>query len=192
MAEKNDAKKDEKKAGDEQARDVKTSKEVEDQEVPTKPEVRGETDADAAGEKAGVVKDGDTGALDDGASVEDEDFGWDGSVAERNAGGDEFDVPYAYLTADHLPRPRTSDSDDPNKSWTAQEATGERKDHEGNALDPVALVEVHGTPGQTFRARELPNRKVAEAAGVDYNTFVSGLPVRPDVDDEAPRKGIPA
>lgn len=184
VAAKSDNNSDEKKtAGDEQARDVKTSKEVEDQEVPTTVEERGETDADAAGEKAGAVKDGDSGALEDGDEVEGEDAGFLGTVAERDSKGREVDVPWVYLTADHLPR--TSDSDDPAKSWTAQDASGARD-------EVVALVEVAGTPGQTFRVSELPNREVAEAAGVDYNLFVSGLPVRPDVDDEAPRKGTPA
>jgi hypothetical protein len=112
-----------------------------------------------------------------------------GVVVERNLDGDEYEVPYALVTGADLAR--TSDSDDPAKSWTAQHATGEREDEDGNT-DPVALVPVEGTPGQTFRVRELPDRDVAEAAGIDYDQWVSGLPVRADVPNEAPRKGIPA
>jgi hypothetical protein len=151
---------DEKKtAGKDESKDTQTTKQAKEEQdaLPTKPEARGETDAKADGSKVGAV---------------------------RNAAGDEFDVPYVQLTSDHLPR--TSDSDDPNKSWTAQDA-GEREDE-----DAVALVAVRGTPGQTFRVRELPNKAVVEAAGINYEEWVAGLPVRADVEHEAARKGIPA
>ncbi len=105
-----------------------------------------------------------------------------GTTSEVDKDGVEYDAPYTYLTAQDLAR--TADWDDPARSWVSQENT-ERE-------DPVALTEVHGAPGQTFRVRELPDRKVAEAAGIDYAQFVAGLPVRPDVPNEAPRKGIPA
>lgn len=117
-----------------------------------------------------------------------------GVVTERDVHGDEYDVPWLYLTAAEVEATpaRTSDWDDNGRSWTAQEVNGERKDEDDNDLAPVALVEVEATPGQVFRVRELPNRKVAEAAGIDYAQWVTGLPVRPDVVDEQPRRGTPA
>jgi hypothetical protein len=182
-----------KTAGKDESKDAQTTKEAREEKdaLPTEPEARGETDAKADGSKVGAVRDGDV-VGDDDSKTEDvvdvkggeSEFLPDGLVAERNAAGDEFDVPYVQLTSDHLPR--TSDSDDPNKSWTAQDA-GEREDE-----DAVALVAVRGTPGQTFRVRELPNKAVVEAAGINYEEWVAGLPVRADVEHEAARKGIPA
>jgi hypothetical protein len=190
-----------KTAGKDTSKDTQTTKQAEEKQddLSTKVEERGETDAEgaASGSVVGGVQDGDTGLDDvDGEKAdlldyEDEVDGVVGTVAERNAKGDEFDVPYLYVTAADV-KPRTSDSDDPAKDWTAQHAGGEREDEDGNALDPVALVPVEQTPGQTFRVRELPNRDVAKAAGIDYDQWISGLPVRADVEDEAPRKGIPA
>ena len=198
-------KNDKKTAGKDESRKQETSEQakVEQEKVPTEPEETGESDpkAAASGSEVGAVRDGDTGldgedgedgedGYDDLVAVEKEADGALGTVAERNLDGENFDVPWLYVTADVLPR--TSDSDDETRSWTAQHAGGEREDEDGNSLDPVALVEVVGTPGQTFRVRELPNRKVAEAAGIDYDQWVAGLPVRADVPGEAPRRGIPA
>jgi hypothetical protein len=197
-ARKDKSEKDEKTAGTDESKTTATTKEVEDNEVPTSPEERGETDAKAAasGNSVGAVKDGDVGGEDE--VVEEVDTFSDGSVdgalgtvPERNAKGDEYDSPWVYLTADHA-LVRTSDSDDPAKDWTAQHAGGERKDEDGNDLDPVALVAVQGVPGQTFRATELPNVDVMEEAGIDSQQWLAGLPVRADVPDEAPRRGIPA
>jgi hypothetical protein len=182
-----------KTAGKDESKDAQTTKEAREEKdaLPTEPEARGETDAKADGSKVGAVRDGDV-VGDEDSKTEDvvdvkggeSELAPDGLVTERNAVGDEFDVPYVQLTADHLPR--TSDSDDPNKSWVSQQA-GEREDEEA-----VALVAPNATPGQTFRVRELPNRAVVEAAGINYEQFVAGLPVRADVEHEAPRKGIPA
>lgn len=153
--------------------------------------------ADEVGTKTGLVVDGENDAFEDDAEYAAEDFedggtvSANGAVFERNVDGEEYEVPYVTLTEADL-RPRTSDSDDPGKSWTAQEASGERADEDGNTLDPVALVPVEGTPGETFRVRELPDRKVVEAAGINYDLWVAGLPVRSDVPHEAPRRGIPA
>jgi hypothetical protein len=192
---------DTKTAGEDKSNTTQTTMQAEDKQddLSTKTEERPETDAEAAasGSSVGAVKDGDTGLDDvDGEEAdlldyEDEVEGVVGSVAERGLDGEEYDAPYAYVTAADV-KPRTSDSDDPAKDWTAQHASGEREDEDGNSLDPVALVPVEQTPGQTFRVRELPNKDVAEAAGIDYAQWVSGLPVRADVPDEAPRKGIPA
>lgn len=117
-----------------------------------------------------------------------------GVVSERDNDGNEYEVPWLYLTADTVEATpaRTSDWDDNQRSWTSQEVSAERKDDDGNDLDAVALVDVEATPGQVFRVRELPNREVAEAAGIDYAQWVTGLPVRPDVENEAPRRGTPA
>jgi hypothetical protein len=185
-----------------ESKDVQTTKQADAaaDAVPTSAEKR-EVDDDRdvkagdVGTRTGLVVDGENDAFDnddddfeapvDGDSVE----AGAGVVVERNLDGDEYEVPYALVTGADLAR--TSDSDDPAKSWTAQHATGEREDEDGNT-DPVALVPVEGTPGQTFRVRELPDRDVAEAAGIDYDQWVSGLPVRADVPNEAPRKGIPA
>ena len=194
---------DEKKtAGEDKSKDVQTTDqaaEKQDALQDAKVEERGETDAKAAasGGSVGAVRDGDSNVVDKDDDERDSDFdadafedgsvaGASGVVAERNAEGDEFDVPYAYVTAADLAR--TSDSDDPAKDWTAQHAAEEREDQD----HPVALVPVEGTPGQTFRVRELPNREVVEAAGINYEQWVAGLPVRADVPNEAPRKGIPA
>lgn len=171
---------------------------VAEQQVPTKVEERGDSDPKgaASGSVVGGVVDGDIGAKDE-AQDEVKAFesgnveGALGTVPERDLEGNEVEAPYTLLTADNA-LVRTSDSDDPAKDWTAQHAGGEREDEDGNSLDPVALTEVQGTPGQTFRARELPNREVAEAAGINYEQWVSTLPVRADVPNEAPRRGIPA
>lgn len=182
--------------------DVQTTTQAAEAEdnLPTSAEKR-EVDDDRdvkagdVGTRTGLGVDGENDAFD----VDDDDYDAPvdgesvdaptGAVVERNLDGDEYEVPYVALTGADLAR--TSDSDDPAKSWTAQHATGEREDEDGNT-DPVALVNVAGTPGQTFRVRELPDRKIAEAAGIDYDQWVSGLPVRGDVPNEAPRKGIPA
>jgi hypothetical protein len=189
---------DEKTAGTDESKTQQTTDQAaaEKEQVPTSPEERGETDAEgaASGNVLGGVRDGDSGWDDDETGLEYVDNesveGALGTVPEKSVNGDEYDVPYLLLTSDNLPR--TSDSDDPAKDWTAQHAGGEREDEDGNNLDPVALVEVAGTPGQTFRVSELPNRDVVEAAGINYEQWVAGLPVRADAPDEAPRKGIPA
>ena len=195
------------KAGEDKSRTQQTSKEAEERKdaLPTSPEKREESDprAAATGSTVGGVVDGDVLGKADYDDDKDEDKaeefveaaaegGLDfatGTVVERNVHGEEFDVPWATVTVDRVAR--TSDSDDPTKAWTAQEASGERKDDDGNDLAPVALVEVQGTPGQTFRVRELPNRAVAEAAGIDWELWVAGLPVRADVPDEGLRQGLP-
>ena len=187
---------DEKTAGADQSKDVETTKEAEEREVPEAAEERGKTDPEAAasGSVVGGVVDGDSG-LEDAEEAElpvadGKVEGGLGVVAERNVKGEERDVPWTYLTASNVAR--TSDSDDPQKSWTVQEAAEERKDEDGKTLDPVALTPVQATPGQTFRVSELPNVEVVKAAGIDHEQWFAGLPVRPDVEDEAPRKGIPA
>lgn len=114
-----------------------------------------------------------------------------GTTVEADRDGQKYDAPYTLLTPQNAVA-RTSDSDDPAKDWTAQHASGERKDEEGKTLDAVALTPVAGTPGQTFTVGELPEREVAEKAGVNYDQFVAGLPVRGTVKDEAPRRGTPA
>ena len=187
-----------------ESKDVQTTKQAEaaDENVPTSAEKREvdedrEVKASEVGTRTGLVVDGENEAFDEDADASVEDFedggdveGAAGVVVERNLEGDEYEVPYVQLTAQDL-KPRTSDSDDPAKDWTAQHASGEREDEDGNT-DPVALVPVEGTPGETFRARELPDRAVVEAAGIDYDQWVAGLPVRADVPNEAPRRGIPA
>lgn len=147
---------------------------VEEKEVPTSAEK--------------VEKDEESAVFDEDAEYSDEDFkddgkieGAEGTVVEANVDGDQFDVPYVHIPNADI-APRTSDSDDPGKSWSAQE----------NDLSPATFDEGTHTPGQTFRVGELPDRKVAEAAGINYDQFVAGLPVRPNVPHEAPRKGIPA
>lgn len=193
---------DSKTVGKDESKDYQTTDQAAEaaENVPDSPEKRegDQVDVEGAskGETLGGVVDGESGAFE----VEDDDYdapvegdhvdGALGTVAERNNDGDEYDVPYVVVTADSFPR--TADSDDPAKDWTAQHAGGERQDEDGNDLDPVALVPVQQTPGQTFRVRELPNREVAEAAGIDYDQWIAGLPVRADVPNEAPRKGIPA
>lgn len=184
---------------------VQTTKQAEEKSdnLPTSAEKR-EVDEDhdikanEVGTRTGLVVDGENEVFDEDADLSDDDFEDGGSldaatgaVIERNIEGDEYEVPYFALTGSDVSG-RTSDADDPAKSWTAQEASGEREDEDGNTLDPVALVPVDGTPGQTFRVRELPNREVMEAAGVNFDQWVAGLPVRADVPNEAPRRGIPA
>jgi hypothetical protein len=173
----------EKAPGDLQTTDQKAQAEA---DLPTKAEKQDEQPVDkVAGDDKDVQK--EVRAFDKGDKVE----GATGTVVEANRSGEKFDVPYTTLTADNA-LVRTSDSDDPAKNWTAQHASGEREDEDGKTLDPVALVPVEGAPGQTFRVSELPERDVAEKAGVDYEQFVAGLPVRPDVKDEGRRRGIPA
>lgn len=191
---------DDKTVGEDQSKDVQTTKQAEEKQenLSTSAEQRevGQSDVEGAskGEVAGGVVRGDVG-LDEDADLEadSEDLGDGvvGTVVEADLEGNQYDVPYAILTPGDV-KPRTSDSDDPAKDWTAQHAGGERQDEDGNDLDPVALVPVEGTPGQTFRVRELPNRGVAERAGIDYDQWVAGLPVRADVPNEAPRRGTPA
>lgn len=90
--------------------------------------------------------------------AEDGEVGWEPLVAEK--------------------RPRTSDEDDPGRSWTVQEAHEERKDKgKRKANDPVVLAEPTPAPGQVFTEDELPDRKVVEASGIDYDNWVAGLPV---------------
>jgi hypothetical protein len=190
---------DEKTAGTDQSKTEETTKQAEEKaaQTPTSVEPRGETDAEAAasGSSVGAVVDGDSGLEDEAVEqFEDGEIGDGvvGTVTEVDSEGAEYDAPYAFLTPElGLTAPRTSDSDDPAKDWTAQHAGGEREDADGNS-DPVALVPVQGTPGGTFRIRELPNREVVEAAGIDYDQWVAGLPVRADVPNEAARRGIPA
>lgn len=202
MATKSDEKK---TAGKDESKTTQTTKQAEEQEVSETVEERGETDAKAAasGGSVGAVHDGDVvgdSEDEDGYSDAVDEYedgkveGAQGTVAERNLAGDEYDTPWAYVqpTAEGLARVRTSDSDDPARSWDAQQAGGERKTEDDEEVGPVALVEVESTPGQTFRVSELPNRAVAEAAGINYDQWVAGLPVRADVPDEAPRRGIPA
>ena len=200
MAETQKSDKDETKtAGDDKSKTTQTTKQAEEKSdaTPTTVEERGETDAKgaASGSVEGGVRDGDSGLddteLDDWSEEADED-GVVGTVAEKDLEGNEYDVPYAYVTADAVGPARTSDSDDPAKDWTAQHALGLREDEDGNEVGAVALIDVEATPGQTFKVSELPNKDVAEAAGIDYAQWVSGLPVRADVENEAPRKGIPA
>lgn len=183
-----------KKAGSDESVTQQTTKDAEDQKVSETVEDRGETDAKgaASGNVVGGVVDGEKTLVPEDAEVKakvggDKAEGALGTVAERTQQGEEYEVPWTYLTADYLPR--TSDSDDLTKDWTAQHAGGER---EGFEDEPVALVEVQGTPGQTFRDIELPNRAVVEAAGIDYDQWVTGLPVRADVPNETQRRGIPA
>jgi hypothetical protein len=187
-----------------ESKDVQTTKQAEAAEEnlsgsAEKREVEDDRDVKASevGTRTGLVVDGENEAVDEDSDLDAGDFedggdldGVVGAVVERNLEGDEYEVPYALLTAADL-KPRTSDSDDPATDWTAQHASGEREDEDGNS-DPVALVPVEGTPGQTFRLRELPDRAVAEAAGIDYDQWVAGLPVRADVPNEAPRRGIPS
>jgi hypothetical protein len=193
-----------KSAVKDESKTVETTKQAEAREEnlsgsAEKREVEEDRDVNASevGTRTGLVVDGENEAFDEDAEVDADDFedggnldGVTGAVVERNLDGDEYEVPYTLLTAADL-KPRTSDSDDPAKDWTAQHASGEREDADGNS-DPVALVPVEGTPGQTFRVRELPDREVAEAAGIDYDQWVAGLPVRADVPNEAPRRGIPS
>jgi hypothetical protein len=195
---------DQKSALKDESTTVETTKQAEAREEnlsgsAEKREVEEDRDVKASevGTRTGLVVDGENEAFDEDAEVDADDFedggnldGVTGAVVERNLDGDEYEVPYTLLTAADL-KPRTSDSDDPAKDWTAQHASGEREDADGNS-DPVALVPVEGTPGQTFRVRELPDREVAEAAGIDYDQWVAGLPVRADVPNEAPRRGIPS
>jgi hypothetical protein len=187
-----------------ESKDVQTTDQAEaaEENLPTsaeKREVEEDRDvkADEVGTRTGLVVDGENEVFDEDAEYDEDDFadggnveGVHGAVVERNLDGDEYEVPYTVLTAADV-KPRTSDSDDPAKDWTAQHASGEREDADGNT-DPVALVPVEGTPGETFRLRELPDRAVVEAAGINYDQWVAGLPVRADVPNEAPRKGIPA
>lgn len=184
MATKNQKAKDaEQKAAEEKAEqekaanrgeaDVETTAQQEEREVPTSAQ---EVD-DAA----------DTGFEEEHPTEVDSALG---VVHERDAHGVEYDVPWKFLTVedvDEHTRVRTSDSDDPARSWTNQETVGE-----GDDAKPVALVPVQQTPGQTFRVSELPSVESLKAAGIDPAQFLSGLPVRPDVEDEAPRRGIPA
>lgn len=180
---------------------VETTAQAENKDVPTSAEKREapeDVKPDEVGTRTGLVVDGENDVFDEDADLSDEDFedggsldGAAGVVVERSVDGTEYEAPYTLLTGADVAG-RTSDADDPARSWTSQEGTGERKDEDGKALDPVALVPVDGTPGQTFRVAELPDRKVVEAAGINYDQYVAGLPVRVDVPDEAPRRGIPA
>lgn len=198
-----DSEKDVVAAGEDKSKTTQTTKQAEEKDVATSAEKREatpeEVKAGAEDGNVGAVVDGESNAFEDDAEFSEDDFNEDatiegssGTVTEKNLDGDEFEVPYVYLTAADLEPVRTSDSDDPAKSWTAQEYAEERTDEDGNTKDPVALVPVEATPGQVFRVGELPNRAVAEAAGINYDQFVAGLPVRPDIANEAPRKGIPA
>lgn len=202
---------DEKTVGkDESVTQQTTEQQAEEQKnLPTSAEKRTESDPEAAaeGSTVGAVVGGDTGNSEDDEDFDssfedfdDADWGDDeddedalaplGTVVERDVEGKEYDAPYAYLTSDSLPKARTSDSDDPGVSWTAQEVTEVREGEDGEK-NPVALVDVQATPGQTFRYRELPNREVAEAAGINYDQWVAGLPVRADVPNEGLRQGLP-
>jgi hypothetical protein len=193
---------DETTVGKDESKDVQTTKQAEEaqENLPTSAEKRDADDSNtegaAKGEVAGGVVRGDVG-LDEDADLEvdsedlDAEDGIVGTVVEADYEGNQYEVPYTLLTPG-LTKPRTSDSDDPAKAWTAQEYAEKRTDGEDNDVDPVALVPVEGTPGQTFRVRELPNREVAEKAGIDYDQWVAGLPVRADVPNEAPRRGTPA
>lgn len=212
MATKSD---DKNKAGKDASVTQQTTAQAEEERenLPTEAVKREESDPEAAaeGSTVGAVVDGDTGFdYPDSPVDHDDDYDEDedvveftavdddgvegalGVVTERNLHGEEYDVPWLYITADHVERPRTSDSDDPAVSWTAQEAAEKREDEDGNEQDTVALVPVQATPGQTFRVRELPNREVAEKAGIDYDQWIAGLPIRADVPDEGPRQGVPA
>lgn len=158
-------------------KDVETTEQARDRQVPSEPE-KFETDEKKAED------DFDADAFDGGID------GGLGTVAEKNTAGEEYEVPWKYLTAEDLEEHtavRTSDSDDPARSWTNQETVGDDDD-----AVPVALVPVQQTPGQTFRVSELPSVVEMEKAGINAAQFLAGLPVRPDVDGEAPRKGIPA
>lgn len=166
----------------ESEKDAKTADAADEKVVPQAEEKEVPTSAEK------VEKDEESAAFDEDAEYSDKDFedggkieGAEGTVVEDNVDGDQFDVPFVHLPNPDT-APRTSDSDDPGKSWSAQE----------NDLSPATFDEGTHTPGQTFRVGELPDRKVAEAAGINYDQFVAGLPVRPNVPHEAPRKGIPA
>jgi hypothetical protein len=183
-----------KTAGQDESQDVQTSTQESDNDVPTKAEAAGEVDVDGAadGEVAGGVPYGETGLDGDDYDFEyvdtDEYEGALGTVREVNGSREAVDVPWTYLTATDVQEDavRTSDADDGDvRKWNAQ-ATADDDE------TPVALVPVQGTPGQTFRVDELPNVDVMKAAGIDVGQFLSGLPVRPDVEGEAPRRGIPA
>lgn len=181
---------DEKTAGADKSKTQQTTKQAEEQKVPTKVEERGESDVEgaASGNVAGGVVRGDT-AVDDSGFADGKADGSLGTVVETNRSREAFDVPWSYLTAEDVGERtsvRTSDSDDPARSWTSQEA-GEREDQEA-----VALTEVVGEPGQTFRVDELPNVEVMKAAGIDPGQWLAGVPVRANVPDEGHRRGIPA
>ena len=152
------------------AEQTTTDQAQEREQVPTKPEpVKDETKKD---------------------DKEKVDFkGAEGAVDERDQSGKKFKVPYVHLTTEK--KARTSDSDDPAKNWTAQDAQGVHENEDGEKV-VKALTEVAAEPGQTFREDELPDRKVVEAAGIDYDQWVATLPVRATVKNEATRKGIPA
>lgn len=135
-----------------------------------------ETDADAAvAGEAGQVARGDTGldlkvdsADASGSTLEVDDAG---AKPLKNVSED-----YVYLAPEHFEGAkelRTSDSDDPHRSWTTQDFEGDDGDRK-----PVALAHPEGEPGQTFSVDQLPNADVVEKSGIDYVQWVSGLPVR--------------
>lgn len=157
-----------------------------DDHVPAGAQARSDAEVKDVPEKPEERKEDLAAENEEDVEASSGDFGFLGTTAERDVDGKEYDVPWTYLTGDDVEasKPRTSDWDDAGRSWTAQEV--------GQREEAVALVDVQATPGQVFRVRELPNRAVAEEAGIDYANFVTGLPVRPDVKGEAPRRGTPA
>jgi hypothetical protein len=58
---------------------------------------------------------------------------------------------------------RTSDSDDPNRSWTVQSSTG--------------YVDEASRPGQTFVKEQLPRPEEQIAAGIDPEAHAAPLPL---------------
>lgn len=168
---------DAKTAAKDESKDVTTTTEAEKQKVPIEPQTV-ETDKDKAGdgEYAGAVVYGDSGFENPEALEPDEDAAVGGTTRVGTQ-----EVPWAYITPEHfedVSEVRTSDSDDPAKSWTVQD-----RDGDGDDAVAVALVPEVREPGQTFEVSELPNADAMENAGIDPVQFYSGLPVRTAVHD---------
>lgn len=189
-----------KTSGADRSNDVARSDEV--KETPDKPvehEDGSNVEGAASGGVAGGVNRGDTGLQDYGDEDDDREFALgeeDDSVDDARGVVTEsgYDVPWTYLTPAHFGedlRVRTSDTDDPQRDWTAQTFAAEDDSDDEDAV-AVALIPVEAEPGQTFRVDELPNVDVMRAAGIDPVQWLSGLPVRASVEDEGHRRGIPA
>lgn len=139
--------------------------------------------------KAEQVENKDNGVETEAVTADQVEAG-QGVVSEKDADGNEYEVPWAYLTVEDIDAEsvaRTSDWDDPARAWNAQEAF-ERDEDEATGAAPS----VQAVPGQTFRVSELPDLDRLREAGIDPAQFLAGLPVRSDVPGEAPRRGTPA